>query len=41
MTFSRITAIVTILVCAFAVSACANTIRGAGKDVTSTVDVSS
>jgi predicted small secreted protein len=27
-----------ILLCALAVSACANTIRGAGKDVTTTVD---
>ncbi len=38
MKLSRIASLATILVCALAVSACANTVRGVKKDVTSTAN---
>jgi predicted small secreted protein len=38
MKLSRLASFAAILLCALALSACANTIRGAGKDVTDTVD---
>ena len=38
MKHSRLASLVAILLCALAVSACANTMRGAAKDVTTTVD---
>lgn len=37
MKLSRLASLATILVCALAVSACANTVRGVKKDVQSTV----
>jgi predicted small secreted protein len=37
-TMKLASSLVAILLCALIVSACANTIRGAGKDVTDTVD---
>lgn len=36
MKLSRIVSLAAVLACALAVSACANTIRGVGKDVKST-----
>ena len=36
MKLSRLASLAAILACAFAVSACANTVRGVKKDVTST-----
>jgi predicted small secreted protein len=38
MKLSRLASFAAILLCALALSACANTIRGAAKDVTTTVD---
>ena len=38
MKLSRIASLATILVCALAVSACANTVRGVKKDVTATAN---
>lgn len=38
MKLSRIAPIAALLACALAVSACANTIRGVGKDASNTVD---
>lgn len=38
MTPSRIVSLAVLLVCAIAVSACANTVRGAGKDIKGTVN---
>ena len=38
MTSTRIASLAVLLACALAASACANTIRGAGKDIKSTVN---
>lgn len=38
MKLSRLAAIATILVCAFAVASCANTVRGVKRDVTATAE---
>jgi predicted small secreted protein len=38
MKLSRFASFTAVLLCALVLSACANTIRGAGKDVTDTVD---
>ena len=38
MKLSRLASIATILVCALAVSACANTVRGVKKDVKATAN---
>jgi predicted small secreted protein len=38
MTPNRIASLAVLLACALAVSACANTVRGAGKDIKSTVN---
>ncbi|MBL8576042.1 EncA/B family entericidin [Mesorhizobium sp. VNQ89] len=38
MKLSRIATLATILVCAIAVSACANTVRGAKRDVQATAN---
>lgn len=38
MKLSKMASIAALLACALAVSACANTIRGVGKDASNTVD---
>ena len=38
MKLPKITAFAAVLACVFALSACANTIRGVGKDASNTVD---
>ena len=38
MKISRIASLVTILVCALAVAGCANTVRGAKRDINATAD---
>ncbi len=38
MTSSKFATIAAVLACVFALSACANTIRGFGKDASNTVD---
>jgi predicted small secreted protein len=38
MKLSRTTSIASILACALIVSACANTVRGVGRDVNATAD---
>jgi len=37
MALSRFASLAVLLTCAFVISACANTVRGAGQDVKSTV----
>lgn len=38
MKLSRFAAIAAVLACALTISACANTVRGAGKDLNATAD---
>lgn len=38
MKLSRLAPLAAILACALAISACANTVRGVGRDVNSTAD---
>jgi predicted small secreted protein len=38
MKLSRFAAIAAVLACALAISACANTVRGVGRDVNATAD---
>jgi predicted small secreted protein len=38
MNLPRIASLATLLACALAISACANTIRGVGRDASNTVD---